>query len=242
MKKIFLFLLFGFCAAPAFCAPAVLAQAELFAAAVDRRAAPAVTLYQPQYKNNEEKLIFAQAFNFLEFFPPKNRKNVFALLKTDAPRAHIYVQIDTLANLRAMLKQTPISPDDALPQGVNGVTVPMTGPDGTKALFVLIASDKILGEEKLVYPLSQSARSRAIAKLSALMAHEIYGHAYLFAFDGRKDIPRAEQEEISYGQSADFMDRLAANANVREHQALLKEILSARDYERQMQRKWAARR
>lgn len=217
-------------------------QEAAFAVALQQASAPAVTLYQNDMKDKEEEFLYQQAFNFLLVFPPQGRKAVFDLKQTDMPNAHIYIYIAPSEKLRQTLRGSGFNPDMVLPAGTNGVTLPLTQKNtGFKKLFVMIASDLILGDEPLVFPLTQAKREEALAKLSALLAHEIYGHAYLYAFDPRLDIPRKEQEIYAYEQSASFLARIAAHPELKQRPGLIKELNKARETENYLRWVWSRR-
>ncbi len=214
-------------------------QKAAFSAALEDAAVPAATFYQPSFVNKEEEFLYKQVFNFLLLFPPQGKKSVFDLRQKDVPHAHIYVYIAPSAELRKILRAGGQNPDLVLPASTNGVTLPMVErTTGFKKLIVLIASDLILGKETLTFPLSEAKREEFLAKLSALLAHEIYGHSYLYAFDPRRDIPRKEQEVYAYKQSSSFLARIAAHPELKQRPALVKALQKAREEEEYFLRLW----
>lgn len=209
--------------------------------ALERAVKPAFKFHPYYKKNKETSFLFEQVFHFLHALPPEGQKSVFALTERDTHGVKIWMQASELADLRAQLKASGRNPDELLPSGTNGVTLMMTQKQtGEKTFLVLIASDKILGTEALKYPLSDRQRNKALAKLSALLSHELYGHVYLYLFGGLQEKPRREQEIYAYGQSAAFLKRLAARPELKEIPALQQAVETEANYELLMQKKWLA--
>lgn len=213
-------------------APAEAAKTQALTQALQKASAPAVVFYTDGYQNDTEKLLYHQAFNFLDLFPPQGKKSVFALTQADVPNTQMFVYTAPYAKLCAYIKAAGKDPQTVLPDGSNGVTlVAVDRKTGQKNLLVFVASDLILGREKIVFPMSQEKQYEFVAKLSALLAHEIYGHAYMSIYDSRPVISRREQELYAYKQSADFLARVAAHPQVRAVPALAQALNAAKEAE-----------
>lgn len=231
--KLLLLLLLPFMAfSQGWASPAEAARGAALQQALQQASAPAAVFYNDGYQNDTEKLLYHQVFNFLDAFAPAGRKSVFNLTHTDVPNTDIVVYTAPYAKLCAQLRAAGKDPQSVLPSGSNGVTlVAVDRKTGHKNLLIFIASDLVLGKEKIAFPMSQAKQYEFVAKLAAIMAHEIYGHAYMSIYDTRQNIPRREQELYAYKQSAEFLARVAAHPQVRAVPGLVQALQDAQEEE-----------
>ena len=143
--KVLLLLLLPFMAlSQSWAAPAEAAKTQALAQALQKASAPIAAFYTDGYQNDTEKLLYHQAFNFLDLFPPQGKKSVFALTQADVPNTQIFIYTAPYAKLYTYIKAAGKAPQTVLPDGSNGVTfVAVDRKTGQKNLLVFVASDLI---------------------------------------------------------------------------------------------------
>lgn len=186
-------------------------KAARFARALQKAATPVAGFYINEYQNPTEEMLYQQAFALLDAFAPQGRKSVFKLTRADMPDTQIDVYVAPSFKLRDHLAKAGYRPDEVLPYGMQARTLRQQDKTGRgQKVLVFIASDFILPDRQLALPFSAADQYAYVAELATLLAREIYGYAYLYAYDRRPVIARQERETVAYGQSTAFLKRVLA--------------------------------